>query len=523
MKEQFYDPAAIATLQSVFRLVVPEAILLVFACALFLCATVRNVNRNVLAVIAMIGLTAALLAAIFGPGRTPVADLVPTVSTIWPDRLTYFTRLLGIIGCMLLILMSWDEAPDSVAGEYFACILLIAAGAGLTGAANELITLFLALELISIPTYVLLYLPRTDRPAQESAVKYFLLSIFSSGFLLLGFSYLYGLTGTTNIPALLDAFSGPEAPAAMLPLAAIVLIVAGLGFKITAVPFHFYAPDVYEGAPVSAAALLAFVPKLAGFVALIRILGEVGPGHDLLGSAYLGLTLKMQVPVLLWILAAITMTLGNVVALWQENLQRIMAYSSVAHAGYMLIGLAVAPFLVGASTVGGVSAVLFYLVAYGAMTLGVFGVLALLNRDSRQVERVDDLAGLGRTNPKLAALMALFLFSLIGLPLTAGFAGKLLIFFGAMTVPASVGDAGWLYLVLAIIAALNAAIGAYYYLRIIGVMYLRSAVHPQSASRCIAGWAVLVACAIFTIGFGVFPASMQEFTQAVAAAASPSR
>lgn len=523
MKEQFYDPATIATLQSIFRLVVPEAILLVVACVLFLCATIRNANRNILAVIAMIGLTAALLASIFGPGRTPVADLVPTVSTIWPDKLTYFTRILGIIGCMLLILMSWDEAPDSVAGEYFACILLIAAGTGLTGAANELITLFLALELISIPTYVLLYLPRTDRPAQEAAVKYFLLSIFSSGFLLLGFSYLYGLTGTTNIPALLDAFAGPEAPAAMLPLAAIVLIVAGLGFKITAVPFHFYAPDVYEGAPVSAAALLAFVPKLAGFVALIRILGEVGPGHDLLGAAYLGLTLKMQVPVLLWILAAITMTLGNFVALWQENLQRIMAYSSVAHAGYMLIGLAVAPFLVGASTINGVSAVLFYLVAYGAMTLGVFGVLALLNRNSRQVERVDDLAGLGRTNPKLAALMALFLFSLIGLPLTAGFAGKLLIFFGAMTVPASEGDAGWLYLVLAIIAALNAAIGAYYYLRIIGVMYLRTAVHPQSASRCIAGWAVLVACAIFTIAFGVYPAPMQEFTQAVAAVSLPSR
>jgi NADH-quinone oxidoreductase subunit N len=403
--------------------------------------------------------------------------------------------------------------------------LLIVAGTSLAGFANELITLFLALELISIPTYVLLYLPRPDRPAQEAAVKYFLLSIFSSGLLLFGFSYLYGLTGTTNVPALLEAFAGAEtAGPPPVALAAVVMVVAGLGFRITAVPFHFYAPDVYQGAPTSGAALLAYIPKVAGFVALIRLLGYAGPVRDLVGPAgYAGLTLKMQVPLLLWILAAITMTLGNVVALWQDNLQRILAYSSVAHAGYMLIGLTAVPYL-APNAPGGVGAVLFYLVAYGAMTLGAFGVIALLNTGGRRVETVDDLAGLGRTHPGVALLMALFLFSLIGLPLTAGFAGKLQLFWGALEVWQQVsGDAGRLYLVLAVIGALNAAIGAYYYLRIISVMYLRGAVKPLPQPRSWPGLVMLWVCAAVTVWLGVSGGPMQSVTRAIVAAETPRR
>ena len=515
----FYDPATVATLTGVFRFIVPEAVLLVVACALFLGGTVRRGNRHVWGGVALAGLAAAAVAAWFGPDSN--AGLIPTVSPIWLDSLATFTRVLALVGGAILVLLSWDEVPDAVAAEFHACLLVIIAGTSLTGLANELITLFLALELISIPTYVLLYLPRADRPAQEAAVKYFLLSIFSSGLLLFGFSYLYGLTGTTNLPAMLEAFAGSETGTAGPPglaLVAVVMVVAGLGFRITAVPFHFYAPDVYQGAPTSGAALLAFVPKVAGFVALIRLLGYVGPVRELVGSAaYAGLTLKMQVPLLLWILAAITMTLGNVVALWQDNLQRILAYSSVAHAGYMLIGLTSAPNLSG-DPAGGVGAVLYYLVAYGAMTLGGFGVLTLLNTGGRRVETVDDLAGLGRTHPGVAMLMALFLFSLIGLPLTAGFTGKFLLFWGAMEVWRQVpGDAGLLYLVLVVVAALNAATGAYYYLRIISVMYLRGAVKPLPQPRPWPGLAALGVCAAATIWLGVAGGPMQRVVRAATA------
>jgi NADH-quinone oxidoreductase subunit N len=337
--EPYYDPQIVDALKAVFRHVVPEVVLLAFACGLFLAGTVRGVTRHGSAVVALSGLAAAAVAlAVIRPPAPPLA--MATVSPVWPDALTFLVRVLALAGGAVLVLLSWDEVPDATAAEYFGCLLLIVAGVDLTAAANELITLFLALELISIPTYVMLYLPRPDRPAQEAAVKYFLLSIFSSGLMLFGFSYLYGLTGTTNLTAVLEALAGAEAGGVtVMALTAVVMVVAGLGFRITAVPFHFYAPDVYQGTTPANAALLAFVPKVAGFVALIRLLGYAGP------AAGTGLTLGMQVPLLLWILAAITMTVGNVVALWQENPQRILAYSSVAHAGYMLIGLTVAPSL----------------------------------------------------------------------------------------------------------------------------------------------------------------------------------
>jgi NADH-quinone oxidoreductase subunit N len=365
-------------------------------------------------------------------------------------------------------------------------------------------------------------LPRADRPAQEAAVKYFLLSVFSSALLLFGFSYLYGLTGTTNLAAILDTLTVPETLVAragdgsgrdvltatgQMALAALVLVVAGLGFRITAVPFHFYAPDVYEGTATGNAALLAFVPKVAGFVALVRIFGYAGQA-----ASGTGITLGMQVPLLFWILAAITMTLGNVLALWQDNLRRILAYSSVAHAGYMLIGLTVVPNLMDRpEAVGGVPAVLFYLVAYAAMTLGAFGVIAILGTPGRSVDRVDDLAGLGRSHPGLALLMALFLFSLIGLPLTAGFMGKFLLFFGALVNP--MAEAGRLFRILALIGAINAAIGAYYYLRIVGVMYLRGALRPLESPRSRAGLITVVACAAVTLWLGVYPAPMVRWAK----------
>ncbi len=533
----------------VFKRIVPEIVLLVGACVLFLGSAARP-GRRLWATVALLILAAAgaTLALTAAPHRTletrqfhleemphltdaqrlerdkkqREVDAAVYAAPLLHTRLSLFVRWVAILGAAVLVLVGWEEATDRYAGEYHACLLLIAAGVALTGAANELVLLFLALELISIPTYVLLYLPRQDDAAQEAAMKYFLLSVFSSGLLLFGFSYLYGLAGTTNLAAISQAVavSGAEEVAQLpgIALVALVLVVAGLGFKVTAVPFHFYAPDVYQGTSFGGAALLAFVPKVAGFVALVLVL-DLPVGRESLLSV---LALGGKVSILLWILAAVTMTLGNVLALWQNNLKRLLAYSSVAHAGYMLMGLAVASAPVGhslretaAAGPGGVESVLFYLVAYGAMTIGAFAVLSCLQTPQRPVETVDDVAGLSRSHPGLALLLTLFLFSLIGIPLTAGFAGKYLLFFGAMGVPYELTGVpeslrpqlqlAYLFRVLALIAAVNAAVGGWYYLRIVAVMYLRNAVRPLPP---VSAWPLRVAvavCAVLTLAVGVYP------------------
>jgi NADH-quinone oxidoreductase subunit N len=491
------NPSAInSALVSVFSLMIPEIILGGAACLLFVEATFRG-NRNLWATLALIALLGAGAALCFTPGNPEEIYATALVS----DRLALLIKAIALAGGVVLVLFSWDVVPDRQAGEYYACLLLIIAGLCLTGAANELVTLFLALEVISIPTYVLLYLPRHDNAAQEAATKYFLLSIFSSALLLFGFSYLYGLTGTTNLPALL-ATLGEAEPGGLPPIAqvALVTVVAGLGFRITAVPFHFYAPDVYQGTPTVAAALLAFVPKVAGFVALVRVFGFLWVGQ----TGTVGLFLGEQVPMLFFILAAVTMFLGNVLGLLQDNLKRLLAYSSVAHAGYMLIGLAAAPDLHGTDTAGGVDAVLFYLVAYGAMTIGAFAILAYLSTPQRPVDMIDDLAGISRSHPGVALLMAFFLFSLIGIPLTAGFAGKFVLFFGALAVPPR-PEHPWLFRILALIGVINAAIGAWYYLRIIAVMYLRNPIKPLENLRSWPGLATLWLCALVTLLLGVYP------------------
>jgi NADH-quinone oxidoreductase subunit N len=423
------------------------------------------------------------------------------------DHLSSLIQIIALGAGVVLVLMSWNEVQDAQAADHQACLLIVIAGLSLVGSANDLVALFLALELISIPTYVLLYLPRHDEASQEAAMKYFLLSIFSSALLLFGFSYLYGLAGTTNLSAIQNTFAsvrGSELPA--LAPVALIMIVAGLGARITIVPFHFYAPDVYQGAPAVVAALLAFVQKAAGFVALIRVLGFIVPS-DIEGLVPLaGETEKSQVVFLFWFLAAITMFLGNLLGLLQNNVKRLLAYSSIAHAGYMLIALAAAPSLNRAGQGGpdGIEALLFYLAAYGAMTVGAFAVLSYLSSSVRRVDTMDDLAGLSKSHPGIALLMVLFLFSLIGIPLTAGFTGKFLIFFGAMGVAGT--DAVW-FRVLAIFGVINAAIAAWYYLKIVAVMYLRTGLRPLENERSWPGLTTLLVCAVLTVGLSFPPAA----------------
>lgn len=496
------------TLRNVFKLAVPEAILLVMACAVFIGGTVRS-DRRLWGFVSLASLSMA--GVVFWNGAIP-SNLLMSVSPLSPDTLAALVKIIAYFGGAAIVLLAWDEVPDEKAADFHACLLVLTAGLSLVGGANDLISIFLSLELISIPTYVMLYLPKKSREAQEAAVKYFMLSVFSSGLLLFGFSYLYGVFGTTNLSALfqIQADLRGESTTSLF-LIAFVMIVAGLGFRITAVPFHFYAPDVFQGAPTSMAALLAFIPKVAGFAALMRVLGY-------LQTQTTGIFGGSQVPLLLWLIAVITMTAGNVLALLQDNLKRILAYSSVAHAGYMLIGLAAAPYLRTVPTLGtqglhGSEAVFFYLIAYGAMTIGAFAVLIYLQTSRREVENVDDVAGLGRSNPGLALVFSLFLFSLIGLPLTAGFAGKFLLFMSALNAENRLDSNQGLFLALAIIGAINAAIGAYYYLRIVAAMYLRDPVKPLEPRFRLAPSVVVAACAFLTLLLGIYPTPVIHYVR----------
>jgi NADH-quinone oxidoreductase subunit N len=417
------------------------------------------------------------------------------------DGLTWFARGLSLTLGGLLVLLLWNQIDDGHAAEAHACLLSIVAGTNLVAAANDLVELFLALELVSIPTYVLLYIVRRDRTTREATVKYFLLSVFSSALVLYGMAWLYGSTGTTNLSGIAEALALPDQGEGVMRHLALVLLVAGLAFRVTAVPFHFYAPDVFQGVAPSNAAMLSFIPKLVGFVALVRLLPLTGAT----------ITTRLWLPdesarMLLAILAVATMFVGNLMALRQKHLFRLLAYSSIAHAGYMLVGLAVGD--VGA--VGGTSAVLFYLAAYGLMTLGVFALLRGASSGDHPLESIDDLRGLSSTHPTTALLLAVCLLSLTGLPPTAGFLGKLNLFLAAWGETTAVGQ--W----LAGLLAVNAAIAAFYYLRLIAVMYLEPAADRHVRQIDVASWLGGLACTVATLVLFVQP---QWLWDAVARAA----
>lgn len=418
-------------------------------------------------------LLALLIAGWLSFAPAPVVEATH-VAPFTTGALAWFVRLLTLVTGAILVLTNWNQIDDRDSAESHACLLFILAGANLISLANDLIVLFLSLELVSIPTYVFLYVARRDRSGQEATLKYFLLSVFSSALVLFGLSFLYGVTGVTNLTAIHQALEGGELrPMPLVLLISTVSLIAGLAFRVTAVPFHFYAPDVFQGTATPAAALLSFVPKVAGFVALAKLLGQ----PSLESSLYEGYwSLAARSGGLLYLLALATMFVGNILALLQKNLRRLLAYSSVAHAGYMLVGLTVATSVAQVgdnglpesnATTSGLSSLLFYLAVYGVTTLGVFALLACVPRKDRPLETIDDLAGLSKTHPAEALLASVLLFGLTGLPPTAGFLGKLTLFFSAWNHGSQIGQP------LAICLAINAAIAAWYYLRLIGVMYLR--------------------------------------------------
>jgi len=502
--------AVLSNISGALGLVSSEAVLILAACGIFLGAPFRVPGGRW----RLAALAALLLAWWLLPNSATTA--LSYSGLFKADALSWFIRYVSVGTGILFLLVVWGRLDEQYEAEYLASLLLIVAGLGLTAAANDLIALFLALELVSIPTYVLLYLPEQVRPQRdartaEAATKYFLLSVFSAAFFLYGLSYLYGTTGSTNLEvikaAIREALGRTNNP---LLVVALVTIVAGLGFRVTAAPFHFYAPDVYEGGPPLAVVMLSVVPKIAGFAALLTLVS----GGLLLPTVEGPSPLLGQAAGLCWVVALASMLFGNLLGLWQNNLRRLLAYSGVAHAGYMIIGLGA-----GSGTgaaVGGAAALAFYVPVYTLMTFGLFAAITLLSTRERPVETVDDLAGLSKSHPFLALVMAVCLFSLTGLPPTVGFLAKLNIFLAAW------GSDQHLYRPLALLMAVLAAVGAWYYLRIITVMYLRDAVKPLTVRVSWTGMVAVTICAVSVLWLFISPNRLwQEAVQATHVPTAP--
>ncbi len=416
------------------------------------------------------------------------------------DGFSIFVHVVVIVSAALAILGSIDylEQEGIQRGEYYALVLFAVAGMGILASANELVTAFIGLEMSSIATYVLVGFRRRAQQSNEASMKYFLLGSFATAFFLYGIAMVYGVTGTTHIDAMRDALetelaaTGPGSHVPALAVLGLGLMFVGLGFKVVISPFQIYAPDVYEGAPTPVTALLASGPKAATFALMVRVF------YVAFGSAS---------PVwfwAIWVSALLTMFIGNLAALMQSNIKRMLAYSSIAHAGYILVAFA-------AATVGGAAAVLFYLAAYVLMKIGAFLIVTHLGQAEEKRVSIVDYSGLAQKQPVVAATFSLFLLSLLGLPATGGFLGKFFAFQAALDVREK-----WL-VILVIIAAINSVIGAYYYLRVIIVMYFDAPSHDYTPSRVAPAAAVALSLAAAgTLWLGILPSRAFDFARAAA-------
>jgi len=469
--------------------VAPALVLVLGACGVLLGSTLRGVPQRLLGILSLGILTLASIAAAAG-WQAPRAAFGGLVVV---DHFGILASVAAYLAAALAALMSLDylEREPGIPPEYYGLLLFSAAGMGMMATSKNLVGIFLGLEVLSIPLYVMAGLVRSRAEAVEASMKYFLLGAFSTGFLAYGMAFVYGGSGSFDLERVSLALGAAGGAPARWLLLGMGLLLVGLGFKIAAAPFHFWAPDVYEGAPVSVASLMATGTKAAAFAALVRVM-FFGFGEGAIGEWRHALT----------VLAVLTMTLGNLLAIGQSSLKRLLAYSSVAHAGYLLIGV------VSFSTAG-VESLLFYLFSYVLMTGGAFGVMALMaGSDADGRERgtdLDDYAGLARRRPVLAAALCLFMLSLAGIPPTGGFVAKFYLFKAAV-------DADLVG--LAIIGVLNSVLGAFYYLRVIVTLTMREP-GPEAAPLPRPGpiaYACVALAVAGTLLLGVYPAALTRLS-----------
>jgi NADH-quinone oxidoreductase subunit N len=406
------------------------------------------------------------------------------------DQFGKFMKWLVLLGSALAIVMSlnYNEREGIERFEYPVLILFASLGMLMMVSANDLISLYVGLELQSLSLYVIAAFRRDSTKSSEAGLKYFVLGALSSGMLLYGASMIYGFAGTTRFDSLASLFTGPNADPPVGVIVGLVFLLAGIAFKVSAVPFHMWTPDVYEGAPTPVTAFFAVAPKIAAIALLVRTM--LGPFGELFA----------QWQQIIVFISIASMVLGALAAIWQTNIKRLMAYSSIGHVGYALIGLA-------AGSVEGVRGIAIYMAIYLAMNVGTFCCILSMRRQGRLVEGIDDLAGLARNQPMMAAALAVFMFSMAGIPPLAGFFGKVYIFMSAVN--------EGLY-VLAIIGVLSSVIGAFYYLRIVKIMYFDD---PADAFEGTAGrevGIVMGVAALFTLLFIVYPAPLEVAAGAAA-------
>ncbi len=459
--------------------ILPEMVLTVFGMMIMLLDPLLD-QRHSQKTLGSVGLVAAVSAIVATSYQAQFQGL-GFWNMVQVDAFSIFFHLVITIVTAVVILTSFEylEVQQIRAGEYYGLILFGAVGMCLMSSAVELVLIFIALEISSISTYVLAGFRRRAAISSESSIKYFLLGSFATAFFLYGVALMFGATGSTSIAAIAQSLAAGNT--SLLAYAGIALMFVGLGFKVAAAPFHVWTPDVYEGAPAPVVGFMSTAPKAAVFAVLLRIMFEIhAPGRLWL----------------IWVVAALSMTLGNIGALVQNNIKRLLAYSSIAHAGYLLVAFAALPG-------NGIPAAMFYTASYAAMNVGAFAVVSHFASAGERYVTLDDYAGLGRRSPLLAATLTIFLLSLIGIPITGGFFAKFYVFAAALQANL-VG--------LVVIGVLNSAVGAYYYLRIVVMIYMRE---PQEEARVapipLGLGAALGVSVAATLYLGVLPGTVLEY------------
>jgi NADH-quinone oxidoreductase subunit N len=502
--------------------IAPEIIVCAAAVVVMLVdAFADNAQRWITGVISLLGLFAAGAATLWlwSTWQGPVESFNKMIVL---DELRLGFTLVFLIVSALTVLIStvWVRTERLPAGEFHSLLLFATVGMMFMASGADLVILFLGLEILSIATYVMAGFRRTDVRSNESSLKYFILGSFSSAFLLYGIALTYGATsigsnpGTTNIAEIARRMNEAQYPGLLFAGAAMMLV--GFGFKIATVPFHVWTPDVYEGAPTPVTAFMAAGPKAAGFASLLRVFVFGFPILISTTNSQVGANLHATWVNIMVVLAILTMSLGNVVAIAQDNVKRLLAYSSIAHAGYALVGCVAA----GAATdptqrSAAIASVMFYLLTYAVMNIGAFCVVQVIARSGDRRTSVEDYNGIGFQSPVLAFSLTLFLLSLLGMPLTAGFIGKIMVFGAAIDQH---------YYLLVVIGVLNTAVSAYYYLRLIIVMFFRERTTAWTAPPIPASIALaLLITALGVLYLGIFPGRVINALQAKAIVSASTR